>query len=442
MTPTKAGTALFVIAAVTAVAGRLLGLLELILLATIAFLALLFSVLYTATTKLDIGVSRVATPARLRAGTTARIDLVLRNHGRRRTPVMSAHDQLEDGRGATVHVAPISHQTEARLAYRLPAHRRGRLQVGPLDLTLWDPLGLTKTSVRAARRTDLMIHPKLITLRPLTAIAGFDPTADQQPIRAIANAGDEFFALRPYVVGDELKRVNWRASAHYDDLVVRQDERPRTGRVTVLLDRQTDVYDDAGFERAVSAALSSLYAGFRGGDSLRFMTTVGSAVTDIRTRSELEAVDEQLALIDVDRSASLARSLDSLSRVSRGGTLVVITGFVSPEIERALYKAQRTFGLLIAMSCQLPRHKPADWLVIHDADDTLAEKWAKAVSRRTRLRGGGIRPGTSAGVSPTPSPGPINGRSDGNGSALGVPSHGNGHHKPGNGRVLQDRPEG
>ena len=392
MTPTKAGTALFVIALVTALAGRILGLLELLILATIAFLALAFAVFYTATTRLDIGVSRIATPARLRAGTTARIDLILRNRGRRRTPVMSAHDQLQDGRGATVHVAPIGWQSEARLAYRLPAHRRGRFRVGPLDLTLWDPLGLTRTNVRAARRTDLMIHPKLIELRPLSAIAGFDPTADQQPIRAIANAGDEFFALRPYIVGDELKKVNWRASAHFDDLIVRQDERPRTGRVTVLLDRRSDVYDGPGFERAVSAALSALYAGFRGGDSLRFLTTTGPAVTDIRTRSELEAVDEQLALIEVSRQASLARSLEQLGRVSGGGTLVVVTGVVSPAVEKAFLRVQRSFGLVVAVSCQRPRHRPADWLLIHDVDETLAEKWTEAISRRRPTTRGVVDP--------------------------------------------------
>ncbi len=394
MSPTKAGTALFTSAVVSALAGRLLGLVELLILASIAFLAVLFSVVYTATARLDIGVSRIATPARLRAGTTARIDLILRNRGRRRTPVMSAHDQLQDGRGATVHVAPIGTGTEARLAYRLPAHRRGRFSVGPLDLTLSDPLGLTKASVRAARQTDLMIHPKLINLRPLTAIAGLDPTADQQPRRAIANSGDEFFALRPYVVGDELKRVNWRASAHFDELIVRQDERPRTGRVTVLLDRRSEVYDDPGFERAVSTALSALYAGYRGGDSLRFLTTAGATVSDIRTRSELEAVDEQLALIDVSSNASLPRSLDQLGRVTRGGTLVVITGFVSTEIEQALGRAQKSFGLLIPISCQRPRHNPAPWLIVHDSDDTLAEKWADALSR---WRASDVKAGAVAG---------------------------------------------
>ncbi len=431
MSPTKAGTALFIIALITALAGRLLGLVELLILATIAFLALVFAVVYTATARLDIGVSRIATPAHLRAGTTARIDLVLRNRGRRRTPVMSAHDQLQDGRGATVHVAPVVSGSDARLAYRLPAHRRGRFRVGPLDLTLSDPLGLTKATVRAARQTDLMIHPKLINLSPLSAIAGLDPTADQQPMRAIANSGDEFFALRPYVVGDELKRVNWRASAHFDELIVRQDERPRTGRVTVLLDLRSEVYDEPGFERAVSTALSALYAGYRGGDSLRFLTTVGASVSDIRTRSELEAVDEQLALIDVSTKASLPRSLEQLGRVTKGGTLVVITGFVSPEIEQALSRAQRSVGLLVPISCQRPRHEPAPWLLVHDSDDTLAEKWSTAISRRRTsgvpasiTYGAGAAAGPMAAAAGTWT----NGGSNGNGSVGRQLGNGHGNH--------------
>lgn len=418
MSPTKAGTALLVIALALAFAGRILGLLELHILAAAAMIALVLAALYTATTRLDIGVSRIATPARLRAGTTARVDLILRNRARRRTPVMSAHDQLQDGRGATVHVAPIGPGTEARLAYRLPAHRRGRFRVGPLDLTLSDPLGLTRTNVRAAKQTDLMIHPKLIDLRPLTAIAGFDPTADQQPIRAIANAGDEFFALRPYVVGDELKRVNWRASAHFDELVVRQEERPRTGRVTVLLDRRSEVYDDAGFERAVSAALSALHAGFRGGDSLRFLTTAGPAVTDIRTRSELEAVDEQLALIDVTAQASLARSLEDLARIARGGTLVVITGVLSSESELALSRAIRSFGLVVPISCQLPRDEQPDWLIVHDSDDALADKWQTAITAR-RTQPAGLSPtARAARANPTNGRGLSGNGSNGNGRAV------------------------
>ncbi len=380
MRPTRAGLGLLVIGIGLVFAGRLLGILELYLLAAMALIALVLAAIYTASTRLDLSISRVATPARLRAGTPARIDLTLRNRAGRRTPVLSAHDQVQGGRGASVLLAPLASGKEARIAYRLPTNRRGRLRIGPLDLSLGDPLGLTRSRIRAAEVTNLMVHPRLIDLMPLIAIAGHDPTADQQPIRAIANSGDEFFALRPYVVGDELKRVNWRASAHLDDLVVRQEERPKTGRVTVLLDRRAEGYDEEGFERAVSAALSALHSGFRGGDALRFLTTAGPAVSDLRTRSELDAVDEQLALIDTTQSASLIRSMEELNRISRGGTLVVVTGSLHESVEPVVARARRTFGLVVVISCVRTPDQTWPWAITYDEATDLAGEWRVAVT--------------------------------------------------------------
>lgn len=380
MRPTRAGTGLIVTTVACAIAGRLLGLLELFVLAAMGATALILAAVYTSTVRLDLGVARTATPARLRAGSPARVDLVLHNRGRRSTPVLSAHDSVQDARGAVLMLAPIRPAGDARIAYRLPTHRRGIVRVGPLDLTLGDPLGLTEARLRAAEVTSLMVHPKLIELKPLVAIAGHDPTAEQQPRRSLANAGDEFFALRPYVVGDELKRVNWRATARSDELVVRQEERPKTGRVTVILDQRRENYDEAGFERAVSAGLSALHSAFRGGDALRFLTSAtASANTEIRSRSDLDAVDEQLALIASTESASLVASVEEQTRVGRGGTLVVVTGHLSKHLETAIARARRTFGLVIVISCQAHLDPPA-WVTIHDGVNDLPIGWQRAMA--------------------------------------------------------------
>lgn len=384
MRPTRAGVGLLLATAACVVAGRVLGLLELFVLAAMGAVALLLAAVYTATVRLDLGVGRTASPARLRAGSPARIDLVLQNRARRRTPLISAHDSVQGSRGAALLLAPIRPGGEARIAYRLPTSRRGIIKVGPLDLTLGDPLGLTQARLRAAEVTNLMVHPKLIELRPLVAIAGHDPTAEQQPIRSLANSGEEFFALRPYVVGDELKRVNWRATARADDLIVRQEERPKTGRVTVVLDRRKEVYDSDGFERAVSAALSALHSGFRGGDSLRFLTSASSAVTDIRSRGDLDAVDEQLALVHPTESASLVRTLEEQTRVGRGGTLVVITGSIAQHLDTAVSRARRTFGLVIVISCQRPTGEPLPWVMLHDGHNDFPAAWHRAVTTPTR----------------------------------------------------------
>lgn len=388
MRPTRAGIGLAVATVASLVAGRVLGLLELFVLAAMGGIALVLAAIYTATARLDLGVGRTASPARLRAGSPARVDLVLINRARRATPLISAHDSVAGSRGAALMLAPIRPGQQARIAYRLPTSRRGVITVGPLDLTLGDPLGLTRTRLRAAEQSRLVVHPQLIELRPLVAIAGHDPTAEQQPIRSLANSGDEFFALRPYVVGDEIKRVNWRASARLDELVVRQEERPRTGRVTVVLDRRREIYDDEGFERAVSAALSALHSGFRGGDALRFVTSASPAVTDIRSRGDLDAVDEQLALIASTESASLIRTLEEQTRTGRGGTLVVVTGTPAPHVDTAVARARRTFGLVIVITCQEARPEDLAWTICHDGHHDLVPAWNRAVSAPARAAAG------------------------------------------------------
>ncbi|MEM7339122.1 MAG: DUF58 domain-containing protein [Actinomycetota bacterium] len=386
MRPTRAGLALIAATIGCVVAGRVFGLLELFILAAMGGAAILLAILYTATVRLDLNVGRTATPARLRAGTPARIDLALQNVARRATPVISAHDRVQDSAGASLHLASIKPGSEARIAYRLPTNRRGTIDIGPLDLSLGDPLGLTKATLRAAEVTRLMVHAQLVDLRALSAIAGHDPTADKQIQRAIAISGDEFFALRPYVVGDEIKRVNWRASARTDELVVRQEERPKTGRVTVVLDRRRESYSADGFERAVSAALSALHSGFRGGDALRFLTSAGPQTTDIRSRADLDAVDEQLALIDWTESASLIRSLEEQTKTGRGGTLVVVTGSIAEHLEQAVARARKTFGLVIVVTCEPAASGPPPWAIAHDGASDFPSAWHRATAGPTSSR--------------------------------------------------------
>jgi len=151
----------------------------------------------------------------------------------------------------------------------------------------------------------------------------------------------------------------------------------------VVLDRRAEVYDDESFERAVSAALSALHSGFEGGDALRFLTTAGPAVSDIRTRSELDGVDEQLALIEPTRSASLIRSLEELSRVSRGGTLVVVTGALNDSVEPPVARATRAFGLVLVVTCVSPgQHRDGlpDWAITYDGATDLAGGWQNAIT--------------------------------------------------------------
>lgn len=382
---TRSGLAIAIVAAGCFIAGRVFGTLELYLLGAMAAATLLLATLFTSTTKLSIAISRTATPVRLRVGTPARVDLRLSNQAKRSTPVLRLRDEVEGTRAATLMLAPIPSASVATVAYRLPTRRRGHLSIGPLDLTFEDPFGLTRSVVRASRGITLTVHAELVELDTLQAVAGRDPTADQQKRRTLASGGDEFFALRPYVNGDELRRVHWRASARTDELVVKQEERPRTGRVTILLDRQRLSYSEEGFERAVSAALSTLHAAWRSDDALRFATSGTSRYADIRSRGELDAIDEQLALIESADAASLITSIDELGKVGHGGTLVVITGRANADLTRAIDNAHRSFGtILTIISDHSADELPAGSIVFDDAQ-SFAQQWSE------RMRAGARR---------------------------------------------------
>ncbi len=382
MRPTKAGVGLTVVTIICAAVGRIFGSIEMFYLAGMCATALLIGIIYTATIRLDLAVSRSASPAKLRAGSPARVDLQLDNRSRRPTPTMTVQDRVQKTQGAVLALAPISRRSPAKVAYRLPASRRGPIEIGPLSLTLGDPLGLTKTTVVASGSVELLVHPHLITLSKVKSAAGRDPLAEQRRAHSIANSGDEFFALRPYIVGDEMKRVNWPATARRGELVVRQDERPRTGRVTVVLDHQNTSYDDAGFERAVSAALSALYAAWNGEDALRFANSSNPAGVDLNTRSELAAVDSRLAYLEQVRTGSLAETIETATRFHGGGTIVIVTATLTAESATALERAQRSFGRMLIITTQLGSDnaaseypKLAPCLLTHDGVTDFAENW-------------------------------------------------------------------
>ena len=134
--------------------------------------------------------------------------------------------------------APLDPGESAAAAYRLPTERRGILEIGPLD-------GRRRRPVRPRRGVDdrrgavaeLTVYPHVDDDRrrsrrpPATTRS---PGAEHP--NALGRRGEDFYALRPYVVGDDLRRVHWPSTARHDELMVRQDELPWQGRATVLLD--------------------------------------------------------------------------------------------------------------------------------------------------------------------------------------------------------------
>ena len=141
-------------------------------------------------------------------------------------------------------------------AYRLPTDRRGLVQIGPLEVVVGDPFGLTSLATVAAPKVALTVYPHVDQIDPLPYTTGHDPLAGARQPNSLGRTGEDFYALRPYVVGDDLRRIHWPTSARHDELLVRQNELPWQGRTTVLLDVRKAAHAGDSLEVAVSAAAS------------------------------------------------------------------------------------------------------------------------------------------------------------------------------------------
>src|SRR5215207_1623220 len=348
---TRSGWSLLLVAAGLAVAGRAFGIIELFVgaaaLATLAVAA----VVYVRAVRVRLRMGRSISPTRVHSGGLTRVEVTATNVGRARTPVLRLRDPVGGTRGATLHLAPLARRATARAAYRLPTAHRGVVPVGPLTLEVSDPFGLARVTSTAAPRLEVTVYPHVDDIASPRHNRSRDPLSGSVSSTFLGRQGDDFYALRPYAIGDDLRRVHWPSTARHDELMVRQDELPYQDRTTVVLDVRKGAHDADTFEGAVSVAASVLTASWRQRDVIRFVTTGGhDSGTGAQALGGIDAMLEHLAIVQPVVQGSLHDVLGLLARPGGGGTLVVVLGRAAREEEARLGGLANRFGRIIVLT--------------------------------------------------------------------------------------------
>ena len=287
----------------------------------------------------------------------------------------------------------------AEAAYDLPTDRRGAITVGPLVLRVGDPLGLAERCLELAGPARLVVHPRI---HPVLALPG-SPTREARhgaahPARAAR--GDDFFALREYEVGDDLRRVHWRSTARLGDLMLRQDEVHFGDVATVLLDTRAGAHRGDSFERALEVAASVAAALVEDGRRLRFVTTGGfemafdgarPGATGGHREQRWAAVLEHLAVVVPDAGGpdAFALAVQSIRR-HPSGPLAAVVADASPAELTALGALRSRLGLVLIARCEregVSAHSASGAVVVPVGDlDEFPGAWNQAVLATTVRR--------------------------------------------------------
>ncbi len=283
------------------------------------------------------------------------VGLVIHNDGRRRF-----RGQIRDAWPPSTRAEPRIHRVNIvagqrqYVQTRLRPVRRGDQRAAVVTARSVGPLGLAGRQGSQSVPGQVRVLPPFLSrkhlpsrLAKLREIDGLLPTL-------IRGQGTEFDSLREYVVGDDVRSIDWRATARRADVVVRTWRPERDRRVVIVLDTGRTAAgrvgvdpmatDPAGWPRldwAMDAALLLAALATRAGDHVDFLAhdRVTRAAVFGASRTELLAqlVDAmaplQPALLESNWRATVATIL---RRTRRRSLVVLLTDLNATALDEGL----------------------------------------------------------------------------------------------------------
>ena len=143
-------------------------------------------------------------------------------------------------------------------------------------------------------------------------------------MKSWGQTGTEFHSFREYQRGDDIRRINWKASARSTSLIVRETALEGIRRCTVVLDMTAAEYSASSFEQAVIAAASITASSAHTGVNTRFVTN------EVDLRGPDVAANTLRWLATVEPVEEVPEMASMNSGMSEGmGLLVLVTGSFS-----------------------------------------------------------------------------------------------------------------
>lgn len=341
----------------------------------------LVSALLARRSRYRLSCSRRLDPPRVPAGQLTVVTARVENVSRLRTSVLLAEDITPYSLGSRPRFVldEIEPGGNRELSYQIRSETRGKFTVGPLRIRVADTFGLVEISRSFRETSTLVVTPKIVPLPRATAASSWLGEGDGG-MRTISAVGEDDAAPRLYQDGDGLRRVHWKSTARYGQLMVRREEHQWRNSASVFLDTRRSAHSGSGpsatFEFAVSAA-ASIGAHLSGeGFRTRLITDAG----EIAPRGTFDdTLLDMLAVISPSRDVSLGAGSSALA--SAGGQLIAVLGRLSVEDAQQLAASRRgnapAMALLVAVSAWAMESAAPD--TTRTADILSAAGWRVAV---------------------------------------------------------------
>ncbi|MEZ5097397.1 MAG: DUF58 domain-containing protein [Nocardioides sp.] len=277
----------------------------------------------------------------VRLGEPTQTTLVVANGGRRRLTGL-VRDAWQPTAGATDnrHRVRLTAGDRVLLTTRLRPVRRGDLRAAGVTVRSRGPLGLAARQRTADVGGVLRSVPPFESRKHLPSRLARLRELDGRAAVRVRGQGTEFDSLREYVRGDDVRAIDWRASARNRSVVVRTWQPERDRRVVLVLDTSRvsagRVEDVPRLDSAMDAALLLAALAARAGDRVDFVAGDRRVRTRIRAAGARDIAHRlQDAMADLEpviAEADWAGLAGAVASLGRQRALVVLLTPLEPSV--------------------------------------------------------------------------------------------------------------
>ncbi|WP_022884385.1 DUF58 domain-containing protein [Glaciibacter superstes] len=215
-------------------------------------------------------------PSRVRLGETVASELYLTNTGRRMLRAV-VRDGWQPPAGAGDNRTRVRIPTGERrlVTLALTPFRRGERRVEQVTVRSFGPLGLWARQATLTAPGQIRVLPPFLARKHLPSRIARLKELDGLTSVMVRGQGTEFDSLREYVRGDDVRSIDWRATARRNDVMVRTWRPERDRRVVILVDTgrtsAARVDDEPRLDTAFEASLLLAALASRAGDRVDFV---------------------------------------------------------------------------------------------------------------------------------------------------------------------------
>ncbi|MGM5630558.1 DUF58 domain-containing protein [Apibacter raozihei] len=133
---------------------------------------------------------------------------------------------------------PLLSQEVKDYVYHIQPFERGVYQFGKLNVYAESPLGLIRRRYIFSEGKNIAVYPSFLQLKKYD-LRAFSNQLREYGLKKIRRIGNtiEFEQIRNYISGDDIRNINWKATAKHHHLMVNQYQDERAQPVYSIIDK-------------------------------------------------------------------------------------------------------------------------------------------------------------------------------------------------------------